>query len=94
MYVSSRARLHSECPKGSLLNRKTTKHTSNIQRYTGDCYTLHTFIQGDKTDIEQVFDRQKHKFTDISKVDMMEQRVITTTSNQIRKMYNNKRQTH
>ena len=38
--LCSRARLQTDCPKGNLINRKTTKSGSSAQKYARDCHTL------------------------------------------------------
>lgn len=74
--LCSRARSQNDCPNGNLISRKTTKSGSSAQKYARDCYTLHMFIQGDGTGIEHVFDKQKGCGTDMSKIPMIELRVV------------------
>ena len=56
--LCSRARLQTDCPKDNLVNRQATKRGSSAQKYARDCHTLYLFIQGDGSNIEQVFDKQ------------------------------------
>ena len=74
--LCSRARLQTDCPKGNLINRKTTKSGSSAQKYARDCHTLYLFTQGDGSNIEQVFDKQKLNSTDMSKVSVVEVRTV------------------
>ena len=74
--LCSRARLQTDCPKGNLINRKTTKSGSSEQKYARDCHTLYLFTQGDGSNIEQVFDKQKLNSTDMSKVSVVEVRTV------------------
>jgi hypothetical protein len=39
---------------GKLLNRKSTNKSSSSSKYARDCYVLEMFIQGDKSQIEEV----------------------------------------
>jgi chromosome segregation ATPase len=76
-----RARSISDCPKGNLMNRKSTKQSSCAERYARDCYTLNMFINGEKSGIEHVFDKHKNTScsTDASKVKRIETRVVLQT---------------
>ena len=79
--LCSRARLQTDCPKGNLINRKTTKSGSSAQKYARDCHTLYLFTQGDGSNIEQVFDKQKLNSTDMSKVSVVEVRTVVQSYN-------------
>jgi hypothetical protein len=42
-----------------LLNRKSTNKSSSPSEYARDCYVLEMFIQGDISQIEEVFRKEK-----------------------------------
>ena len=75
-----RARSISDCPKGNLMIRKSTKQSSCAERYARDCYTLNMFINGEKSGIKHVFDKHKNTScsSDASKAKRMETRVVFT----------------
>ena len=75
--LCSRAKKLSDCPSGKLLNRKTTKRGSSTARYAKDCYILYMFMQGEKSSINEIFDKNKDPFcgTDISKLNAVEVKV-------------------
>ena len=52
--LTSRARSIQECRMGKLLNRNSTNKSSSSSKYARDCYILEKFIQGDKSQIEEV----------------------------------------
>ena len=74
--LCSRAKNNKECPKGNLISRKTTKTGSSAQKYARDCYTLHMFMHGELSGVDQVFDKQKYNGTDVSKINIVELRVV------------------
>ena len=43
---------------GKLLNRNSTNKSSSSSKYARDCYVLEMFIQGDKSQIEEVFRKE------------------------------------
>ena len=75
--LCSRAKRLSDCPSGKLLNRKTTKRGSSTARYAKDCYILYMFMQGEKSSINEIFDKNKDPFcgTDIYKLNAVEVKV-------------------
>lgn len=75
--LCTRAKSQSDCPRGNLINRKSTKSSPSTVKYARDCFTLHMFLQGDKLGIETIFDRNKNSScgTDSSKINLVELRV-------------------
>ena len=67
---------------GMLLNRKSTNKSSSSSKYARDCYVLEMFIQGDKSQIEEVFRKEDQtkpsvteSSTDSSNINIIELRV-------------------
>ena len=57
-----RARTINGCPIGKMINRKTTNKSTLQLKTAKDCYILNAFINGDDTDINEVFtSSSKHK---------------------------------
>ena len=56
--LTSRARSIQGCRMGKLLNRDSTSKSSSSSKYARDCYVLEMFIQGDKSQIEEVFRKE------------------------------------
>lgn len=48
-----------DCPPGRLINRKTTKSNSSTEKYARDCHTLYMFTQGEKSGLNEIFDKSK-----------------------------------
>ena len=47
------------CPKGKLCHRKTTVKSTSLIKYAKDCFVLNMFIEGDNSEIENVFSKSK-----------------------------------
>ena len=75
--LCKRAKDQDDCPRGSLINRKSTKSSPSTVKYARDCFSLYMFLQGEKFGIENIFDRNKISTfgTDSSKVNLVELRV-------------------
>lgn len=76
-----RARKHPECPQGKLFSRKTTKSNSSTAKYAKDCYILYMFLQGEKSCINEIFDKNKGSalVPEMSKVNTVEIKVAIQT---------------
>jgi hypothetical protein len=76
-----RAKSIYDCPKGNLMIGKSTKQSSCAERYARDCHALNMFINGEKSGIEHVFDKQKSTScsSDASKAKRIETRVVLQT---------------
>jgi predicted RNase H-like nuclease (RuvC/YqgF family) len=67
---------------GKLLNRNSTNKGSSSSKYARDCYVLEMFIQGDKSQIEEVFRKEdqtkpsvSESSSDSSNINIIELRV-------------------
>lgn len=47
------------CPKGKLCHRKTTVNSTSLIKYAKDCFVLNMFMEGDNSEIENVFSKSK-----------------------------------
>jgi len=59
----SRAKSLQGCPTGKLFTRKSTTKSSSTSKYARDCYILYMFLQGDKTQIDEVFRKDDNRVT-------------------------------
>lgn len=62
----TRAKTSEGCPKGNLIQRRTTKGNPSSVRYAKDCYALYMFCNGDTSHLTDVFDK-KHDPSDTPK---------------------------
>lgn len=54
-----RAKQQPEYPQAKLFSRKSTKSNSSTAKYAKDCYILYMFLQGEKSCINEIFDKNK-----------------------------------
>ena len=47
--------------EGNLISRKSTKKSSNVEKYARDCFILYMYLKGDSSSIDEVFDKSKVK---------------------------------
>ncbi|KAK3087070.1 hypothetical protein FSP39_001227 [Pinctada imbricata] len=73
--LCSRAKSMEGCPQGNLINRKSTKKSTSAEKIARDCYIINSFICGDKSGIDEVFD--KSKVNETPRVSQVELRVLT-----------------
>lgn len=64
--LCTRAKTIEGCPKGNLIQRRTTKGNPSSVRYAKDCYALYMFCNGDTSHLTDVFDK-KHDPSDTPK---------------------------
>ena len=74
--LSSRAKEIEGCPKGNLINRKSTKRGSSAEKIARDCFILYSFTHGSKSGIEEVYDKAKPPL-ETPKVAAVELRALT-----------------
>lgn len=72
--LCSRAKRIHECPQGNLVNRKSTKCGTSVEKYAKDCFILYMFTQGERSGIEYVFDKNQN--TNQSKINLVEIKVM------------------
>ncbi|CAG2225389.1 unnamed protein product [Mytilus edulis] len=61
--LAGRAKSIQGCPTGKLFNRKSTTKSTSTFKYARDCYIIYMFLQGDKTQIDEVFRKDEHKLS-------------------------------
>ncbi|CAC5372012.1 unnamed protein product [Mytilus coruscus] len=61
--LASRAKSIQGCPTGKLYNRKSTTKSTSTSKYARDCYIIYMFLQGDKTQIDEVFRKDDNKLS-------------------------------
>ncbi|CAG2250537.1 unnamed protein product [Mytilus edulis] len=61
--LAGRAKSIQGCPTGKLFNRKSTTKSTSTSKYARDCYIIHMFLQGDKTQIDEVFRKDENKLS-------------------------------
>ncbi|CAC5398849.1 unnamed protein product [Mytilus coruscus] len=61
--LASREKSIQGCPTGKLDNRKSTTKSTSTSKYAKDCYIIYMFLQGDKTQIDEVFRKDDNKLS-------------------------------
>ncbi|CAG2243072.1 unnamed protein product [Mytilus edulis] len=61
--LAGRAKSIQGCPTGKLYNRKSTTKSTSTSKYARDCYIIYMFLQGDKTQIDEVFRKDDNKLS-------------------------------
>ncbi|CAG2193561.1 unnamed protein product [Mytilus edulis] len=61
--LAGRAKSIQGCPTGKLNNRKSTTKSTSTSKYARDCYIIYMFLQGDKTQIDEVFRKDDNKLS-------------------------------
>lgn len=76
-----RAKQQPEYPQGKLFSRKSTKSNSSTAKYAKDCYILYMFLQGEKSCINEIFDKNKGSalVPEMSNVNTVEMKVAIQT---------------
>ncbi|KAK3101925.1 hypothetical protein FSP39_007412 [Pinctada imbricata] len=57
--LCSRSQSIQGCPQGKMITRKTTKRSFSVEKYANDCYILTRFLQGERCNIEDVFEKTR-----------------------------------
>ncbi|CAC5358301.1 unnamed protein product [Mytilus coruscus] len=61
--LASRAKIYTGVSHRKLYNRKSTTKSTSTSKYARDCYIIYMFLQGDKTQIDEVFRKDDNKLS-------------------------------